>query len=93
MQQDGLLGQLEAGGCEFVRLDLADDDCSVCAPFGGRAFALGEHASVPARPPMPLCPACRHRLNLLTPYYLSSLGLTMDDVTADRVLTEPEDAP
>ena len=42
---------------------------------------------------MPLCPACRHRLNLLTPYYLSSLGLTMDDVTADRVLTEPEDAP
>ncbi|MCB0880599.1 MAG: hypothetical protein KDC33_00045 [Thermoleophilia bacterium] len=91
MQQEGLLAQLEAGGCEFVRLDLAEDDCSVCAPFGGRAFALGDHPDVPTRPPMPLCPACRHRLNLLTPYYLSSLGLTMDDVTADAVLAEPGD--
>ena len=91
MQQEGLLAQLEAGGCEFVRLDLAEDDCSVCAPFGGRAFALGDHPDVPTRLTMPLCPACRHRLNLLTPYYLSSLGLTMDDVTADAVLAEPGD--
>ncbi len=88
---DGLLGQLEEGGCEFVRLDLADDDCSVCEPFGGRAFALGEHPDVPTRPPMPFCPACRHRLNLLTPYFLSSLGLTMDDVTADTVLRDEQE--
>ncbi len=34
---------------------------------------------------MPICPACRHTLNLLTPFFLQSLGLRVEDLVDDAV--------
>lgn len=79
--QRGFLEQLRREGCELVRIDMADDDCSVCEDLGGKVFAMDDdHPDLPRHPTMPLCPACRHRVNLLTPFFLSSLGLTVDDL-------------
>lgn len=90
--QEGFLEQLRAGGCTLVRVDMADEDCSVCEKLGGRVFAIDDdHPELPPYPVMPLCPACRHRVNLLTPYFLSSLGLTVDDLAGDTSLTQDLD--
>lgn len=88
---EGLIRQLTDAACEAVRFDLAGDGCDTCTPYAGRPFALAEdHPHLPMRPPMPICPACRHRLNLLTPYFLSSRGQTIEDVYDDAV---PYDGP
>ena len=34
----------------------------------------------PDPPPLPICPACRNTLNLLTPFYMQSLGLDLEDL-------------
>ena len=34
----------------------------------------GETEGLPTPPPLPICPACRHTLNLLTPFFMQSLG-------------------
>ena len=80
-QQGGLLRELSAGGWDLVRLDLRGEACDVCAKYGGKAFSLaGGTPGLPPPPPMPICPACRHTLNLLTPFFLQSLGLDVDDL-------------
>ena len=38
---------------------------------------------LPAPPPLPICPACRHTLNLLTPFFMQSLGMDLDDLIAE----------
>lgn len=82
--QEGFLAEIAAAGWDLVRFDLRDPSCSVCAKYGGKAFTLGgEHPDLPPPPPMPICPACRHTLNLLTPFFLQSLGLHPEDLVDD----------
>lgn len=76
--------QLAASGVDLVRLDAKSGTCGVCAKYAGRAFSLaGKTPGLPPPPPLPICPACRHTLNLLTPFFMQSLGLELDDLVAD----------
>jgi hypothetical protein len=42
-------------------------------------------------PPMPICPACRHTLNMVTPFFLQSMNLTVDDLVDASVPFTPPD--
>jgi hypothetical protein len=52
---------------------------------------MGETPGVPPPPPLPICPACRHTLNLLTPFYMQSTGMDTGDLVRDAVPYEPID--
>ena len=76
--------QIGSAGVDLVRLDCRAGSCGVCARYCGSAYSLtGETEGLPAPPPLPICPACRHTLNLLTPFYMQGLGLEIDDLIAD----------
>ena len=91
VEQEAYLDQIRAAGVDLVRLDFKEGCCSVCARWEGKAFSLaGATEGLPAPPPLPMCPACRPMLNLLTPYYMQSLGLELDDLVADAL---PWEAP
>lgn len=78
------VAELQASGMDMVRLDQKQGDCSTCRPYAGKAYSLGgETEGLPPPPPLPICPACRHTLNLLTPFFLQSMGLDVDDLIAD----------
>lgn len=80
-EQRAYLAQIRAAGVDLVRLDFKEGCCSLCAPWEGRAFSLaGETPGLPPPPPLPMCPACRPMLNLLTPYFMQSLGLELEDL-------------
>jgi len=82
--QEGLARQMASGDWDLVRFDLRGDACGVCAKYAGKAFSLGGATpGLPPPPPVPICPACRHTLNLLTPFFLQSLGLDVDDLRDD----------
>lgn len=90
-EQDAYVSQIRGAGVDLVRVDFKEGCCSVCALFAGKAFSLsGETAELPPPPPLPMCPACRPMLNLLTPYYMQSLGLDVDDLVAEA---RPYDEP
>jgi ferredoxin len=79
--QRTLLEQVGGAGMDLVRLDCRAGSCGVCARYCGKAFSLtGETEGLPPPPPMPICPACRHTLNLLTPFFMQSLGLDVEDL-------------
>lgn len=79
--QEGFAAEIAAAGWDLVRFDLRDPSCEVCRKYAGAAFSLrGDTPDLPPPPPMPICPACRHTLNLLTPFFLQSLGMDMDDL-------------
>ncbi len=85
------VAQLQASGMDLVRLDQKQGDCGACRRYAGKAYSLGgETEGLPPPPPLPICPACRHTLNLLTPFFLQSMGLDVDDLIADA---EPFAAP
>ena len=66
-----------------MRLDCRAGSCGVCVRYCGSAYSLtGATEGLPGPPPLPICPACRHTLNLLTPFFMSSLGLDIDDLVA-----------
>lgn len=91
-RQRAYMAQLAASGVELVRLDEKDGNCGVCRPYDGCGYSLrGETEGLPPPPPMPICPACRHTLSLLTPFFLQSLDRTVDDVVADSVPFTPPD--
>ncbi|MGI9540347.1 MAG: hypothetical protein ACR2N6_09375 [Miltoncostaeaceae bacterium] len=79
-----LLAQIAASGIDLVRFDCKQGSCDVCEKYCGKAYSLrGDTPELPPPPPLPICPACRHTLNLLTPFYLQSLGLEIEDLAAE----------
>lgn len=79
--QRSLLAQVGGAGMDLVRLDCRAGACGVCAKYCGKAFSLtGATEGLPAPPPLPICPACRHTLNLLTPFFMQSLGVDLEDL-------------
>ena len=86
------IAQLQASGMDLVRLDQKQGDCGVCRPYAGKAYSLGgDTEGIPPPPPLPICPACRHTLNLLTPFFLQSMGLDIEDLAAEaEPFVEPE---
>jgi hypothetical protein len=81
VRTDGFLGEVAAAGWDLVRFDAKSGACSTCEKYVGKAYSLrGEHPQLPSPPPLPICPACRHTLNLMTPFFLQSMGLDIDDL-------------
>ena len=79
-----LLAEIAGSGIDLVRFDCKQGSCDVCEKYCGKAYSLrGETPELPSPPPLPICPACRHTLNLLTPFYLQSLGLDLEDLAAE----------
>lgn len=75
---------LRASGMDLVRLDQKQGDCGACRRYAGKAYSLGGATEgLPPPPPLPICPACRHTLNLLTPFFLQSMGLGVEDLIAE----------
>jgi hypothetical protein len=69
---------------DLVRLDCKAGSCGVCVRYCGSAYSLtGGTEGLPGPPPLPICPACRHTLNLLTPFFMQSLGMDLDDLIAE----------
>jgi hypothetical protein len=78
------LAEISAAGVDLVRFDCKTGSCSVCRKYEGKAYSLrGDTPGLPSPPPLPVCPACDHTLNLLTPFFLQSVGLDLDDLVAD----------
>jgi hypothetical protein len=78
------LDQIGGAGVDLVRLDCKAGSCGVCVRYCGSAYSLrGETEGLPEPPPLPICPACRHTLNLLTPFFMQSLDMDLDDLIAE----------
>jgi hypothetical protein len=83
-RQEAYVAQIAGAGVDLVRFDAKQGHCGVCVKYVGKAFSLtGEVEGLPPPPPLPICPACRHTLNLLTPFFMQSLDLDLDDLVAD----------
>lgn len=80
----GWVEQIAAGGEDLVRFDCKLGSCGACEIYCGCAYSLtGATEGLPPPPPLPICPACRHTLNLLTPFFMQGVGLDMDDLIAN----------
>ncbi len=79
------LAELAANDVDLVRFDAKRGDCGACRPYVGSAYSLVDDDDLPPPPPLPICPACRHTLNMLTPFFLQSLGLEREDLIAAAV--------
>lgn len=91
-RQAGYIAELMAAGVDIVRLDQKSGNCGACARYEGCAYSLGgQTPGLPAPPPMPICPACRHTLNMVTPFFLQSLGLDVEDLVDRSVPFTPPD--
>jgi hypothetical protein len=77
------LAEIAGAGVDLVRFDCKTGACGVCAKYCGKAYSLSGSEGLPEPPPLPICPACRHTLNLLTPFFMQSLGLEMEDLVAE----------
>jgi hypothetical protein len=89
VRHEGWLREITASGWDLVRLDLRDP-CGACARYAGAPYsAAGAAPDLPPPPPLPICPACRHTLNLLTPFFMQSLGIHPEDLADDAVPYEP----
>lgn len=90
-RQEAYVAELMASGMDLVRLDQKQGSCGACRRYAGRAYSLGGATEgLPPPPPLLICPACRHTLNLLTPFFMQSMGLEVEDLIADA---EPYVAP
>jgi hypothetical protein len=83
-QHLALMAQFAAAGIDLLRFDARQGDCGVCRRYVGKAYSLGgQTPGLPPPPPLPICPACRHTMNLLTPFFMQSLGVELEDLVAD----------
>ncbi|MEW6582336.1 MAG: hypothetical protein AB1416_06210 [Actinomycetota bacterium] len=83
-RHDAYVDEIAGAGVDLVRFDAKQGACGVCEKYVGKAFSLtGETEGLPPPPPLPICPACRHTLNLVTPFFLQSLNLTVQDLVDD----------
>jgi len=91
-RHEAYVAQLRANGVDLVRLDAKQGDCGECRRYTGRADSLsGDQDGLPEPPPLPICPACRHTLNMITPFFLQNSGLTMERLVAEaEPYVEPE---
>ena len=86
--------QLRTAGVDLVRLDCRLGTCGVCAKYDGKAYSLlGETPDLPPPPPLPICPACRHTLNMLTPFFMQRTGVEPEDLVADAQPFDEDDLP
>jgi hypothetical protein len=93
-RHEAYVAQLRGSGVDLVRLDAKQGDCGACRRYAGKAYSLaGEEDGLPEPPPLPICPACRHTLNMLTPFFLQSTGLTVEDLIADAEPYRDPEAP
>lgn len=91
-RQAGYRAELAAAGVDLVRLDQKAGNCGACRMYDGCGYSLrGETAGLTPPPPMPICPACRHTLNMVTPFFLQSMDLTVDDLVDESVPFTPPD--
>ena len=96
LSHEALLEQIRGAGVDLVRLDCKAGSCGVCVKYCGKAYTLsGETRELPDPPPLPICPACRHTLNLLTPFFMQSTGLAIEDLVAqaEPYVDPGEDGP
>lgn len=88
------VGQLREAGVDLVRFDCKQGTCDVCAPYEGCAYSLtGATPELPPPPPLPICPACRHTLNMLTPFFMQRSGLEPEDLAERSVPFDEADLP
>lgn len=81
LRHEAWLAQLAGAGEDMVRFDCKQGSCGVCERYCGSAYTLtGRTPELPPPPPLPICPACRHTLNLLTPFFMQGMGLDLDDL-------------
>lgn len=81
LQHEAWVAQIAGAGEDMVRLDCNRGSCGVCAKYHGSAYTLtGATEGLPPPPPLPICPACRHTLNLLTPFFMQGMRLELDDL-------------
>lgn len=91
-KQVGYVAGLIAAGVDMVRLDQRAGNCGACRQYEGSGYSLsGETPGLPPPPPMPICPACRHTLNMVTPFFLQSLDLDTQDLVDQAVPYTPLD--
>lgn len=91
-KQAGYVAGLVAAGVDLVRLDQKAGNCGACARYDGCGYSLtGQTPGLPTPPPMPICPACRHTLSMVTPFFLQSLDLSVDDLVERSVPFSPPD--
>jgi hypothetical protein len=88
---EGLMAQLRGAGWDLVRFDARPGGCGHCGRYAGKAFSLTGDRDLPEPPPLPMCPACRHTLNLMTPFFMQSMGITIEDL-ADEAVPYRDDA-
>jgi len=93
LRHEAYMAQLAASDVNLIRLDARQGDCGACRRYVGKAFSLtGATEGLPPPPPLPICPACRHTLNMLTPFFLQSTGLGVDDlIDQAEPFVAPED--
>lgn len=90
-RQQAYVETLRREGMDLVRLDVKSG-CEYCMKYDGSAYSLaGETPGLPPPPPLPICPACRPVLNLLTPFFMQQSGLTLEDLVERSVPFVPFD--
>lgn len=90
-RQHAYLETLRREDIDLVRLDVKQG-CEFCLRYDGSAYTINGHtAELTPPPPLPICPACRPVLNLLTPFFIQQSGVTIEELIERSVPYLPFD--